>query len=69
MTYVIPAGSPRGALATAFGIELQKALDARGVSQNELARVVGCGHTAIWHWRFGRTERIVPLIVFRCLRP
>jgi len=42
-------------IATAFGVELQKALDTRGVSQLELARVVGVGHTTLWHYRFGRT--------------
>ena len=55
MTHTIPTGTPRSLTATAFGVELQKALDVRGVSQNELARVIGCGHTTLWHYRFGRT--------------
>lgn len=55
MTHVIPAGTPKARQAADFGRELVKALAARNVSLNELARVTGIGHTAIDHYRSGRT--------------
>jgi hypothetical protein len=55
MTYVIPADSPRAATALAFGRELQKACLARDVSLKELERILGIGHTTLWHYRFGQT--------------
>lgn len=65
MTYTIPAGSPKAATAAAFGRELVKAAQARGVPLKELWRATGIGRTAIDNYRTGsslpRTEAAAAL--------
>lgn len=53
MTYTIGANSPKAASAAAFGHELVKACQARGIPRTELHRVTGIGRTALDNYRTG----------------
>lgn len=53
MTFTIPAGSPKAAKAAAFGRELVKACQARGIPLKELERATGVGHTSLDNYRRG----------------
>lgn len=53
MTYTIPPTSAKAAPAMAFGQEMMRALQARGIPRLELARTVGIGRTALDHYRTG----------------
>jgi transcriptional regulator with XRE-family HTH domain len=60
MSFPIPPGSPRAAVAREFGRELTRAAEARGVSWHELCRATGLGRNSIGAYRRGlqlpRTE-------------
>lgn len=53
MTYVIAPTSPQAASAAAFGRELVKACETRGVLRTELHRTTGIGRTALDNYRTG----------------
>jgi hypothetical protein len=65
VSYTIPDGSPKKATAAAFGRELVKAYETRGIPRNELWRVTGIGRTALDNYRTGsvlpRTEAAAAL--------
>ncbi|MES2210932.1 MAG: hypothetical protein V4515_12240 [Chloroflexota bacterium] len=53
MTYTIAPGTPKAASAAAFGRELVRALETRGIPRQEIHRATGIGRTALDHYRVG----------------
>lgn len=53
MTYTIPATSPKAATAAAFGRELLRACEARGIPRTEVHRATGIGRTTLDNYRTG----------------
>lgn len=53
MTCTIPASSPKAASAAAFGRELVRACEARGIPRTEIHRATGIGRTTLDNYRTG----------------
>jgi len=53
VTFTLPPGSPQHASATAFGRELVRAYQTRGIPRSEIHRVTGIGRTALDNYRTG----------------
>lgn len=65
VTHVLAVDSPKAAPARAFGRELMRAIEKRGIPRNELWRTTKIGRTALDHYRVGavlpRTESAAAL--------